>query len=89
MLGNLNEDFIRSDRDSFSVWGFVKETYQRCDVNLTKIHLLLEVFEHNNNLIRSVILLKRMASEIRSAGDIDMIPQDIKKGFTARDLMLT
>jgi len=63
LAGESEGDFVRSDRD-FSAWGFIKVTCQRCNVNLTKIHLLLEVFEQNNNLSGPVILLKRMASGV-------------------------
>jgi len=45
-----------------------KATCQRCDVNLTRIHSLLEVFEHNSNLSGPVILLKRMTSGVYSLG---------------------
>ena len=62
--GELERDFIRSDYENFSAWEFVKLTYQRCDVNLIRIYLLLEVFEHNSNLSGPVILLKRMASGV-------------------------
>jgi len=62
--GELEGDFVRSDRNNFSAWRFVKVTCQRCDVNLTRIYLLLEVFEQNSNLNGPVILLKRMASGV-------------------------
>ena len=45
-----------------------KANCQRCDVNLTRIHLLLEGFEHNSNLSGPVILLKRMTSGVYSPG---------------------
>ena len=70
----LEGDFVWSERDKFTVGDF-EITYQRCDVNLGKIHLLLEVFVHNSNLSERVILLKRMASEVWSAGDISKIHQ--------------
>ena len=50
--------------------GICKVTYQRCDVNLTRIHLLLEMFEHNSNLSGPVILLKRMTSGVYSLGKL-------------------
>ena len=40
--------------------GICKATCQRCNVNLTRIHLPLEVLEHNSNLSEFVVLLKRM-----------------------------
>jgi len=43
LTGELEEDFVRSDRDKFSAWGFIKVTCQKCDVNLTKVHVLLEM----------------------------------------------
>ena len=64
LAGELEGDFVRSDRDNFSVWRFVKITYQRCDVNLIRIDLLLEMLEHNINLSGPIILLKRMTSRI-------------------------
>ena len=48
--------------------GICKATCQRYDVNLTRIRLLLEVFEHNSNLSGPVILLKRMTSGVYSLG---------------------
>ena len=48
--------------------GIRKATCQRCDVNLTRIHLPLEVLEHNNNLSGPVVLLKRMTSGVYSLG---------------------
>jgi len=62
--GKLEGDFVRNDRDNFSAWGFVKMTCQRCNINLVRIHLLLEVFEHNNNLSGPAILSQRMTSEV-------------------------
>ena len=50
--------------------GICKATCQRCDVNLTRIHLLLEVFEQNSNLSGPVILLKRMTSGVYSLGKL-------------------
>ena len=50
--------------------GICKATCQRCDVNLTRIHLLSEVFEHNSNLSGPVILLKRMTSRVNSLGKL-------------------
>ena len=41
---------------------------QRCNVNLTRIHLLLEVLEHNSNLRGPDVLLKRMTIGIYSLG---------------------
>ena len=64
LAGELEGDFVRSDHDNFSTWGFVKATCQRCGINLTRIHLLLEVFKHNNNLSGHAILLKGMASGV-------------------------
>ena len=52
--------------------------YQRCDVILIRIHLLLAVFEHNSNLSRHVILLKRMTSGVCSARDI---ARSVRKKF--------
>ena len=46
--------------------GICKATCQRCDVNLTRMHLLLEVFEHSINLSGPVILLKRMTNGVYS-----------------------
>ena len=54
------------DYISESSVGICKATCQRCDVNLTRIHLLLEVFEHNSNLTGPVILLKKMTSGVYS-----------------------
>jgi len=48
--------------------GICKVTYQRCDVNLTRIHLLLGVLEHNSNLSGQVVLLKRKTSGVYSLG---------------------
>ena len=45
-----------------------KATCQRSDVNLTRIHLLLEVLEHNSNLNGPVVLLKRMTSGVYPLG---------------------
>jgi len=39
--GELEGDFARNDRDKFSTWGFIKIACQRCDVNLTRVHVLL------------------------------------------------
>jgi len=55
-------------------------------LNLTRIHLLLDVFEHNSNLNGPVILLKRMTSGVWSVGDISRIHQGCSKGFTVRDV---
>ena len=55
---NLMKDYM-----SGNSMGICKATCQRCDVNLTRIHLLLEVFEHNSNLSGPVILLKRIQAE--------------------------
>ena len=52
--------------------GTCKATCQRCDVNLTRIHLLLEVIEHNSNLSGLVVLLNRMTSGLFT-GDIGFI----------------
>ena len=60
---NLMKDYM-----SESSVGICKATCQRCDVNLTMIHLLSEVFEHNNSLSRPIILLKRMTSRVNSLG---------------------
>ena len=54
------------DHISESFVGTCKTTCQRCDVNLTTIHLLLEVLEHNSNLSGPVVLLKRMTSGVYS-----------------------
>jgi len=64
LLGNLEGDFVRSDRNNFSAWGFVKAACQRYTINLTKIHLLLELFEHNSNLSGPASLWQRMTSEV-------------------------
>jgi len=50
LVGELGEGSVRSDRDNFFTWGFIKITCKRCDIDLTRIYLLLEVFEHNSNL---------------------------------------
>ena len=89
LVGGLKGDFFRSDHDNYSSRRFVKVTCQKCDVNLTRIHLLLKVFKHNSNLSESVILLKRMASGVWSAGDISRIHLGYSKSFTVRGLMLT
>jgi len=62
LTGELEGDFVRSDRDNFSAWRFVKVTCQRYDINLIMIHLLSEAFEYNDNLSGPVILLKRITS---------------------------
>ena len=54
------------DHVSESFVGTCKATCQRCDVNLTRIQLLSEVFEHNSKLSGPVILLKRMTSGVYS-----------------------
>jgi len=41
LAGELEGDFVRSDRDKFSAWGFIKVTYQRSDINLIEVHVLL------------------------------------------------
>ena len=46
--------------------GICKAVCQRCDVNLTRIDLLLEVLEHNSNSSGPVVLLKRMTSGVYS-----------------------
>ena len=56
------------DHVSESFMGTCKATCQRCDVNLTRIHLLLEVLEHNSNLSGPVVLLKRMTGGVYSLG---------------------
>ena len=43
------------------------------DVNLIRIHLLLEVLEHNSNLSRPVVLLKKMTSGVYSLGILAFI----------------
>ena len=48
--------------------GICKAPCQRCDVNLTRIHLLLEVLERNSNLSEPAVLLKRMTSGVYSLG---------------------
>ena len=50
--------------------GICKATCQRCDVNLIRIHLLSEIFEHNSNLSGPIILLKRMTSGVYSLGKL-------------------
>ena len=62
---NLIKDYMSEN----SV-GICKVTCQRCDVNLIRIHLLLEVFEYNCNLSGPVILLKRMTSGVYSPGKL-------------------
>ena len=37
LTGELEGGFVRSDRDNFSVWGFVTTVCQRYNVNLTRI----------------------------------------------------
>jgi len=32
LAGELEGEFVQSDRENFSTWGFVKATYQRCNV---------------------------------------------------------
>ena len=64
LTGELKGDFVRSDHDNFSAWGFVTVTCQGCDINLIRIHLLLDMFSHNSNSSGPVILLKRMASGV-------------------------
>ena len=54
------------DHVSESFVGTCKATCQRCDVNLTRIHLPLEVLKHNSNLSGPVVLLKRMTSGVYS-----------------------
>jgi len=44
------------------------------------------VFEHNNNLSGSVILLKKMARGVCFAGDISKIRQGYSKGFTIKGM---
>ena len=56
------------DHISENFMGTCKATCQRCDVNLTRIHLLLEVLEYNSNLSGPVVLLKRMTSGVYSLG---------------------
>jgi len=41
LVGELERDFARSDRDKFSPWGFTRMTCQRFDVNFTKARVLL------------------------------------------------
>jgi len=43
--------------------GFCKVTCQRYDVNLTRIHLLLDVFEHNSNLSGPVFYWREWQAE--------------------------
>ena len=52
------------DHISESFVATCKATWHRCDVNLTRIHLVLEVLEHNSNLSGPVVLLKRMTSGV-------------------------
>jgi len=54
------------DHMSENSLGICKETCPRCDVNLTRIHLLLEVLENNSHLSGPVVLLKRMTSGVYS-----------------------
>ena len=56
------------DHMSENSLGICKETCPRCDVNLTRIHLLLEVLEHNSNLSGPVVLLKRMTGGVYLLG---------------------
>ena len=56
------------DHMSENFVGICKATCQRFDVNLTRIHLLLEVPEHNSNLSGPIVLLKRMTSRVYSLG---------------------
>ena len=62
---NLMKDYM-----SENSMGICKATCQRCDVILTRIHLLSEAFEHNSNLSGPVILLKRMTSGVYSLGKL-------------------
>jgi len=41
LVGKLERDFVRLDRDKFSAWGFTRVTCQRFDVNLTGVIMLL------------------------------------------------
>jgi len=50
------------DHMSENFVGICKATCQRCDINLTRIHLLLEVLEHSSNLSGLSFCLKRMTS---------------------------
>ena len=72
---NLIKDYM-----SENSMGICKATCQRCDVNLTRIHLPLEVFEHNSNLSGPVILLKRKRSLF--TGKVERIRRDV--GFIRR-----
>ena len=56
------------DHVSENFVGTCKAICQRCDVNLIRIHLLLEVLERNSNLSGLVVLLKIMTSGVYSLG---------------------
>ena len=68
--------------------GICKAICQRCDVNLTRIHSLLEVLEHNSNLSGPVVLLKKMTSGLFT-GDIGFIRWGVDYSLAIRGLVLT
>ena len=69
--------------------GIFKATCQRCDVNLTRIHLLLEMLEHNSNLSGPVVLLKRMTSGVYLLGILAFIRWGVNNSLATRGLVLT
>ena len=62
--------------------GIFKVTCQRCDVNLTRIHLLLEVFEHNSNLSVPVHPIEENAKRSLFTRKVNQIRRDV--GFIHR-----
>ena len=71
------------DHMSENFMGICKATCKRCDVNLTRIHLPLEVLEHNSNLSGPVILLKRKRSLF--TGKVERIRRGV--GFIRRGVV--
>jgi len=72
-----------------TLWGSCKAICQRCDINLTRIHLLLEVLEPNSNLSEPVVLLKRMTSGVYSPGILTFIRWGVNYSLTITGLVLT
>ena len=69
--------------------GICKATCQRCNVDLTRIDLLLEVLEHNSNLGGPVVLLKRMTIGVYSLGILALICWGVDYSLATRGLVLT
>ena len=69
--------------------GICKAIFQRCDVNLKRIHLLLEVLKRNSNLSEPVVLLKRMTSGVYSPGILAFIRWGVNYSLAIRGLVLT